>query len=173
MTLNYLASIWQSKVQNSWLKPAKLTENVEILVKILSHKTVSLSTVGLSTASLSTVGLSTVGLSTASLSTASLSTVGLSTWFQWNSSKLVVQWKTFLFRQKVSQHAQNNYHYEIVNRNTLCTDVWHVERLQHWFEFHDPVLDFFQRHFFLWQQTAQHYTEAADQSRELKGLKMN
>ena len=158
MTLNYLASIWQSKVQNSWLKPAKLTENVEILVKILSHKTVSLST----------VGLSTVGLSTASLST-----VGLSTWFQWNSSKLVVQWKTFLFRQKVSQHAQNNYHYEIVNRNTLCTDVWHVERLQHWFEFHDPVLDFFQRHFFLWQQTAQHYTEAADQSRELKGLKMN
>jgi len=158
MTLNYLASIWQSKVQNSWLKPAKLTENVEILVKILSHKTVSLST----------VGLSTVGLSTASLST-----VGLSTWFQWNSSKLVVQWKTFMFRQKVSQHAQNNYHYEIVNRNTLCTDVWHVERLQHWFEFHDPVLDFFQRHFFLWQQTAQHYTEAADQSRELKGLKMN
>jgi len=153
MTLNYLASIWQSKVQNSWLKPAKLTKNVEILVKILSHKTVGLSTVG--------------------LSTASLSTVGLSTWFQWNSSKLVVQWKTFLFRQKVSQHAQNNYHYEIVNRNTLCTDVWHVERLQHWFEFHDPVLDFFQRHFFLWQQTAQHYTEAADQSRELKGLKMN
>ena len=161
MTLNYLASIWQSKVQNSWLKPAKLAKNVEILVKILSHKTVSLST----------VGLSTVGLSTASLSTVSLSTVGLSTWFQWNSSKLVVQWKTFLFRQKVSQHAQNNYHYEIVNRNTLCTDVWHVERLQHWFELHDPVLDFFQRHFFLWQQTAQHYTEAADQS--LKGLNLN